>query len=351
MSNELINIQTLNPMEIFTTGVMDGILSSIKEQVENAVTDISTANGRSEIKSLAYKIAQSRSAIDKAGKELADKLNAQLKPINAERKKSKDTLELLQAKIRKPLTDWEDLEKNRVAELENRMLVFEPQNSEADYHASENIIKIRADMEAISIDDSWEEFQLRATDAKTAILAKLDSLIEAKKKAEKESAELDRLRKEEEARKQKEREERIAEEARQAEAERQKIALEQVKKEKEEAAVKLIEQERQAEQAKKDSIEQAKREKTEAIKREESLKEQAEKEKEEAVQAEKNRVQAEKEKVEKAEKARAADVAHRKSINNAILKALALEGLSEVDGKTIIKAIVKGLIPNTKITY
>lgn len=349
MSNELINIEKLNPLEIFAPGGIDNILDAIKKEANNQVADISTANGRAEIKSLAYKIAQTRSAIDKSGKELADKLNAQLKPINVERRKSKEALELLQAKIRKPLTDYEDKEKNRVAELENRLSVFESQGIE--YHTSEEIIKIHRDIEAIPIDASWEEFQLRATDAKTNILAKLDALITNKKRFEDEVAELERLRKEEEARKQKERDERIAEEARQAEEERQKLAIEQAEKEKEEAAQRLIEQELQAEQAKKDSIEQAKKEKAEALKREESLKEQAKKEKEEAVQAEKNRVQAAKEKAEKAEKARAADVEHRRAINNEIIKALALEGLSESDGKVIIKAIVKGHIPNTKITY
>ncbi|ANY29599.1 hypothetical protein BOX08_gp34 [Pseudoalteromonas phage BS5] len=48
---------------------------------------------------------------------------------------------------------------------------------------------------------------------------------------------------------------------------------------------------------------------------------------------------------------READTEHKKKVNNSILAALAENGISEQDAKTVITLAAKGLLPNTTINY
>jgi colicin import membrane protein len=107
MSQELLVIENLNPVDVFKAGGIGPILAMIEAEVSSEVPDTTTAKGRKAIASNAYKVSQSKTLIDQMGKGLTDSLNAQLKPINAERKLARDGLNELKDKIRQPLTDWE----------------------------------------------------------------------------------------------------------------------------------------------------------------------------------------------------------------------------------------------------
>ena len=120
MGTEIITLETLNeivPADVFKKGGINPILDAIRAEVEGIVPDTTTAKGRNAIASLAHKVAKSKTLIDKMGKNLADGLNAQLKPINAERKLARDQLDTLKEEIRHPLTDWE-AEQKRIADDE-----------------------------------------------------------------------------------------------------------------------------------------------------------------------------------------------------------------------------------------
>ena len=104
---ELLVIENLNPVDVFKSGGIGPILAMIEAEVSAEVPDTSTAKGRKAIASNAYKVSQSKTLLDKMGKKLTDDLNARLKPINAERKIARDSLDELKDVIRQPLTDWE----------------------------------------------------------------------------------------------------------------------------------------------------------------------------------------------------------------------------------------------------
>jgi len=87
--SEVAVLENMNAVEVFVAGGTDKILQAIRDEVINDIPDVSTAKGRTEIASRAHKVAKSKVAIDKLGKDLADDLNAKLKPINAERQKIK----------------------------------------------------------------------------------------------------------------------------------------------------------------------------------------------------------------------------------------------------------------------
>ena len=103
-------VESLVPATIFAQGGIQPILDAIKKEIAAEVPDTSTQKGRDAIKSNAAKVAKSKTLLDKMGKELTDKLNLAIKPINAERKLARDTLDELRDATRQPLTDYEAAE-------------------------------------------------------------------------------------------------------------------------------------------------------------------------------------------------------------------------------------------------
>jgi len=345
MSNELEVLKNINAVEVFTCGGTDKILQAIREEVINDIPDTTTAKGRAEIASRAHKVAKSKVAIDKLGKELADKLNAQLKPINAVRIKSKDTLEALKDEVREPLTVWEDAEAQRVITLKERLTSFDFSLDRYLGWSIEQVAESLKISNAIELDESWEEFKTQAEDAKPIFIEKLTAylaeLVEKKKQAD----ELIKLQKEKEERERLEREEAIRKEATaKAEQEAKQAAINA-----EVESKRLI---AKAEQDKKDAETRAEGLKNAAEAQAKAAAEKAEADKKAAIEAERQRVQKLKEEVEKEAADREANTAHKKKVNNSILKALSSEtGISEEVAKSIIKAIHLNKIPNTKINY
>tara|TARA_R110002074_G_scaffold325686_1_gene495990 strand:+ start:283 stop:1002 length:720 start_codon:yes stop_codon:yes gene_type:complete len=103
----------VSAVDIFKAGGISPIIDKIKQAALAHVPDMHTDKGRKEIASLAHKVSKSKALLDSMGKDLADNLNAQLKPINAERKKCRDELDALRDEIRQPLTDYEQAEKEK----------------------------------------------------------------------------------------------------------------------------------------------------------------------------------------------------------------------------------------------
>lgn len=94
---------------------LDPYLAKIKEELDSFVPDVSTKKGRDAIASIAYKVAQSKTALDNIGKDLVAELKDVPKKIDAERKRMRDLLDQWKDEVRKPLTDWEDAEEARKA--------------------------------------------------------------------------------------------------------------------------------------------------------------------------------------------------------------------------------------------
>lgn len=142
----------------------------------------------------------------------------------------------------KPLKELEEREAQRKAALNARVC------SLSDYMALPHdapladLERVLAAVEAVAIDDTWDEFKEIAADAKAGALAALQSRIHARAQYEEEQAELARFRAEKEEREQREaaaekqrkqeeearlERERKAEEERRAEEQRQREAEEQ----------------------------------------------------------------------------------------------------------------------------
>lgn len=209
---EIITLEKKDALTVFTsTNGTDYFIRQIEEEVNTFIPNLKTAKSRSEIASMAAKVAKSKTYLDSKGKELVDELKRQPKLVDAERKRMRDALDALRDKVRKPLTDWENAEKERVHLIVQKL---DRLSSLPEIDVVSDILKKHLkDLEETAIDDSFGEFANEAATLKDAAINSTRIRLNETLKREKESEELEILRRESAEQEQKEREERIAKEA------------------------------------------------------------------------------------------------------------------------------------------
>ncbi|WP_313752435.1 cell envelope biogenesis protein TolA [Mixta calida] len=320
-AKDLVIIEKANALTVFKSAdQIEEILQKVEREVMSFVPDVSTAKGRKEIASLAYRVAQTKTYLDGLGKDLVAELKEVPKLIDANRKTVRDRLDALRDKARQPVTEWEAEQARIKAEEEARIA------------AEKLAAQIESDHEIALLLN--EKFDREAAEAK---------------------AEKDRQRvaHEEELKRQ------AVEQARQE-------AAAAAQRERDEAARREAELKAKAEQAERDRIaaqERAEREAREATERAErqriELEQRAEREKQEAITAERRRAEeaeaarlAEEKRIADEAAKRAADKEHRKKVNNSAKSDLiANAGLNEEQAIAVITAIAKGTISAITITY
>lgn len=239
---------------------LEPILTKIESHVKSLVFDVNTKQGRKEIASLASKIAKSKTHIDNVGKELVDELKEIPRKIDAERKRSREFLDLLKDTTRKPLTEWEEKEEKRLKDIELKIEQIKSFGSKYDAqereYNSQELKDRKKTLVAIVIDDSFGESKAKAENAKVIALERLESHIELKETQEKQAEEFERMKKEQEEKDRQLEEERkkreIAEKA-------QKDAEENERKAKEELDRKDREEKERAEREQKQKEENEKK--------------------------------------------------------------------------------------------
>ena len=200
----------------FSEGNVDPILTRIKEEVALHTPDVSTRKGRDAIKSLAYKVARSKTLLDEAGKELTAEAQKQIDQVNVERRKIRETLDELKQQVRKPLEVWEAAEEKRKAALRERMKVFDKDRTHFNMTSVE-IATVIAEVEAIEVEEGWDELKPMAVDAKADALSKYQVDLESAEVREQQQIQIEKLKKEAEEREAREAEERQAREQKEAE--------------------------------------------------------------------------------------------------------------------------------------
>lgn len=214
MTEDLIIIGSIKTMDVFNSKeTVDALLDEIRKEVECVTQDVSTEESRSEIRSAAFKIARSKTTLDKMGKSLTEEWVRKKQLVDSERKRIWSNLESLQAEVRQPLTDWEEAKAKYESERAARMLEMNALlESFVELTSGEWSQRLNKLDKLAEFD--WGEHSINAADAiyqknRPIILDR----IERAKKHEAEQAELEILRKAEEERKAKELQERIEAEA------------------------------------------------------------------------------------------------------------------------------------------
>lgn len=364
--NELKVIEGVKAPELFgVKGEVEKLLAKVEKEARSIVPDLSSAKGRKAVASNAMRVSKSKTYLDGLGKTLVSDWKAKAKLVDGERKTIRDRLDALRDEVRKPLTDWEQAETERVADIGRRIEeisvlieddMLNPASSEVIYTRLE---KARA----IEVDATFGEFTAQADHAKENAIRILEQSYEVRKAQEEQAAELERLRAEKEAARLKKeeedraeqqrlRDERIAEEA--IKREREEAAREQAAaQEREEAAQKMREMKAAADLARIErEKQQAIQAQADAERKAKESQERAAQEAAQAVEQERLRVQRQEEQERAAAVAREADKAHRARINNIAMAAfVGLTMVSEKEAKSIVAAIAKGQIPHISIRY
>ena len=318
---DLVVIERANALTVFKSAdQIEEILAKVEREVMSFVPDVTTAKGRKEIASLAYRVSQTKSYLDRLGKDLVEDLKEVPKLIDANRKTVRDRLDALRDKARQPFTEWEE-EHERIK--------------------AEEQAKIKAE----------EDRKRFESDHEIALLMNEKHDREAKEKAE--EAERQRIAHEEELKRQ------AAEQAKREAEEKAAAELAAAKKREEDAIAARAQAEllakqaqERAEQKAKDAAAKAEAEKKAAIEAEQrKAQEEADRIKREAEAKEAARLEEEKRIADEKTK-READVKHRKAVGTDIVNALTTNtSISREQAIEVLKALMDGLVPRTQINY
>ncbi|MCB5313602.1 hypothetical protein [Yersinia intermedia] len=309
---------------------IDELIDNVRKTAGSVVGDLKTTKGRGVYITMADQVRKSKTAFEVRAKELVAELKARPALIDTNRKKFRDEMDKIAVAIRKPVTDWEAEQERLAAESAYAAMWQEAHEMDASITA-ERLVKKESDHEmALLMNDAFDRAQ-------------------ADKKAEDE-------------RLQKERDDRIAAEAaakvkrdadlaaqqeREASARREaelKLQAEQAERDRIALALK-------DEQDKKDAIAKAEREKQDAIAAEKlKAQQEAERVQREAKQKEDARLAEEKRVADEAA-ARAANVEHKRAINQQAVADLVAAGIPEECAVQCVKAIAKGQVSAIAITY
>lgn len=385
-------IGALTPKVIFgSEGGVDAILEKIRAEVRGTKADISTKAGRDQIRSVAYKIARSKTLLDNMGKDLVADLKAQTGAVDAERRRIRDELDALQEEFRKPLSDFEDTEKRRIEAHEAALREIADHGSLTLPLDTTAIADRLSRVQALHHNRDWQEFAARAAETRAVAIEGLTQMHEEAFERERADAEAESRRQEEVARRQQERDERLkaeaadrarkeAEEKAAAEAaaaaeraRRERDAVEAAARQQQEAAEAAAQAERaarekaerekaaaeaRARQAEENRIaaERRAREEAETAARRADQErvaaaEKAERDRLAAVEAERRRAEAERKRAEDEAAAREANRRHRGKINGEARDALIAGGLSEGAAVAAITLIAERKIPHVAISY
>ncbi|HGN2053560.1 TPA: cell envelope biogenesis protein TolA [Proteus mirabilis] len=313
MANELVVIEQATALDLFTAPekvnqMLEHIKSLAEEERKELDSDLSVAKNRKAFASLAYKVTQTKTAIDKAGKLVVDDLKELPKKVDAARKLFRDELDSLSNGIRKPLTEWEAQEKSREEAKALKKQI------ELDH---EEALQMN---ELFDLRKAEEERQRIAREEEMKRQAAEQARLEAERKAQQE-----------------------IEAAARREREAKEVA-ERAEREKQEAI-------QRAEQAAKEAKEKAERDAKEAQER-------AEREKQLAIEAERKKAQeaeqarlAEEERKRQEEAKRQADKEHRRKYNQETLQALVSNGFDEKLATEFIKLVASKQIPHMTMNY
>ena len=348
---------------LFDQAKFDAFLAKLKADVAAVPVDLTTKKGRDAIASVAAKVRSEKASIDKDRLRLTAEWRNMTAQVNGAWNNIKEQMDALAVEARKPLTEWEQAEKDR--------------NERADA-----IINQLARDAMVSLDDSAADVRTRgmsvyetaldpalfgdkletAQQAKDHAISQLKAALARLMREEAERAELEKLRAEAAERAEAERiaaEQAEAERAEAARVEAERVAAERAKAEAEQRRI-------AAEQAEAARIERAKVEAAELAQRQAQEAAKAEQDKRDAeharqlaeAQAERDRIAAqEKARIAEQEAAAAeqakrdANQKHRTAVMRAAKEAIMTAGVDEETAKKIVLLIRANEVPHVWLQF
>jgi hypothetical protein len=342
----------------------DDFYARVKAETDAHVPDVSSAKGRDAIKSLAFKVVKTKTAIDAAGKALTEEWRAQTTKVDAARKAIRDKLDSLRDEVRKPLTEWEAAEEARVDAFQAALARFQGAGAVAIGETAAEVSGRLADLEAEQVDEAtFQEIAPLAAAALESARNALRSAIARLTQEEADRAELERLRRENEEREARARAEAEARAQAEAAAKAKAEAEERAQHEAEAQADRERQAAARAAQEAEDRARAEERRKADeaaaAAQREAAALIAEERRQREVAEAEAKRLADEKaatdqqaEAARAAEAKRAANRAHQSKVMGAAKAAImAAGGIDEDAAKKVVLAIAAKAVPHVSLAY
>ena len=334
-----VDIEQAAYMAAFSqAGGLQTIIEQITEQalVQAEGLDASTPASRKELASIAYSVAKAKTGIDGEGKDLVAEAKQKIKVVDDNRKQVRDALDKLKDDIRRPVTEFEEAEKKRLAVIQDvidQLSSLASANDANGGRLSAEQLRLRRHQAAALAKNDYGDMSAEVAEKAAECIKFLDTAITAAEEYEQQQAEIERMRTEQAAREQADHEAKIAAEA----AEKARAEAEAKAKAEREASERArIEAQLKAEQAERD--------KQAAI-------DSAEAEKQAAVQAERLRIESEAAQAEKAAAERAANVENQRKVNRTILAVMLECSIEEEAAKAFLIKAIQGQVPHLKIYY
>ena len=320
----LTKVDSLTKEQLFIPSVIDPILDMIRAEVlsQAADLDISTPENRKALASIAFKVTKTKTFIEGKRKELVADEKKRLAGIDAEGRRVWMILEGIADEVRRPLTEFEQKDKDRIAKHEAGIYTMQ-ELAKVPFGASADAIQGMLNaVEAIDT-ATFDEFSSLAASQKDRSVQELSQALEVTREVERQKVENDRMKADLAAR-------------------QQQDAIDAAVREAEEKASVDAEIERQRLEAEKGAAEQ----------RAKDAEARAKAEADAAVERERQRV-ADAEAAEAAAQAkREANKRHVASVNTTAKHAIAATcNLSTEQALAVVEAIAKGQIPSVTITY
>ncbi len=348
----------------FKSGGIDTVKSFLENnfdtysaEINAEVPQIDSEEGRKRIKALGAEINKKLSEVDSPMRDYLRDIKKQPKLIEAIAKANKEKFTKLRADILKPLEDAQ-AGQNEVIEWLNTVPVKCGEVG-VDSVWLNNAINT---VESYSADLVWPELKKKFKVAHENALTTARVTLERVEAQEAQEAELAELRRKQAEAEQAERDRKVAD---QAAEDARKAAESKAQKEREDVERRAVESKQREEAAKQaeakairdaELAEERRAQEAKAAKQREAQAkidaEAAAKRQAEEAAAEERKAIADEEARQKQEAlARENDKKHRAMINRAALASLLAIGISEEDGKTVIKAIARDEVANVKIFY
>jgi hypothetical protein len=357
----------LSPIaDLFKPEIINPILDVIEKHVKSIPVDATTDKGRKDCIALAAKVCKSKTFIESSRKKHLEDIQKIVKTVNASSNASQARLQTLQDETRKPVTDWEDIEKARVAALEEKLTVIAGYGTKAQ--AEWQILSITAMREMLALVAAkfdWQEYGKRGELTEKTAADQITAAITQREKYEAEQAELTQLRQEAAERAAAAEAERVEREHKAREEAAAKAATEKAESEAKEAIERAEREKRESDARAAKAIEDARlaAEKAEADRKAAELKAEqdriaaeakAEADRQAAIEAERQKVAAEQEAEKSAKEKRERNKRHVAKVNREATADLMTAGPNEIteeQANAIIDRIAKGLVQHVTITY
>jgi len=353
-STELVALDKKDAMAVFTSeNGMQPLLAEIRKHIDAfPAGDVSTKEGRAAIASMAHKVSRSKTFLESFGKACADEAKEIPKKIDRNRKLMKDTLDAWRDEVRKPLTEWEEADEERVKAHVAAIEILRRMVDDCSWMTLPEMRSTLAAAEAFKPNlETQQEFAVEYEHMNARLANVLRKVIPEREQAERDAAELAELRRQKEERDAQEAAENAAREveerrrleadaAAKAEADRQAAVAREATEAAERRLAQMVQEAANQRVREEEKRERLRREKEEAERRAAETEARVKREAQEA----KEREEAEAAK-------REANKRHVAKVHKAAVDALCGNGLDVTSAVIAIDLIAAGKVPSVSISY